>query len=210
MTIEDGTNNARMLLVEIATSACQPTTRLSWTVQGVLAPRVRVLEAHVNEEIERGRTSHNVADCELLPKAAVMVALREAPTTAPAAVKFALVAPAGTVTLAGTVRAVSDELSKTVWLDLTVWLNVTAQAEVKGVYNNGGVQLKVLTVIGVPIVMVPPEPAAVMPAPSGEAASVPVTPIATLVVTAGDRVTVTTATVPLAIVFSLIPKSIQR
>lgn len=86
------------------------------------------------------------------------------------------------------------------------------QVELPGVKNVEGLHVKDLTLgcCEVVTVMLPPEDVVVMPEPVADVASAPVTPIDRLPAADGDSVSVTTATTPFEMVFTLIPVSRHR
>jgi hypothetical protein len=140
----------------------------------------------------------------------VIAAVWVLPTVKAEAVKFALLAPAGTVTLAGTVTTVVPANVTFSPPAGAAALNVTVQLAFAGVTREPGVQVSAWTVVAGGChpftVIVPPLPDTIATLP------LPVAPIGLLTPTATDpllvlaaRVAVATATTPLAIDVAFIP-----
>ena len=180
-------------------------------VQTLEVPAASVDGLHCREARANGSNRFSEVVWELEPSAAVTIAVCPAVTAAAAALKVAMEAPAGTVTDIGTARFELLSLSATAVLEAAAWFKVTVQVELAGVLRDAGLQLKPLTPTGkAPVtVIVPPIPVVGKAAPANEAASVPVTEIEVLLVTVGERVTVTVATTPSGIIYGLTPVSKQ-
>jgi len=115
------------------------------------------------------------------------------------AVNVAVVAPARTVTEAGTVRLALLLESETDVLEATADVIVTVQLEVPPEFNVVGAQPTLLRAGGVTTEMLPPVPLAETLLPLGAAADTFVTAMFTVPEAVADRVALTTATTPLAI-----------
>ena len=123
-----------------------------------------------------------------------------------------LVAPAATVTDAGTVRlALLLDSETTAPPAGAAWLSATVQVEVPAELSDPGLQLRLLTVtLTDPVtVIVPPVPLADRPDPLADAKTTPVTPIGTVPDALPASVTATVATVPFWIMFWLGPERIH-
>jgi hypothetical protein len=165
--------------------------------------------AHCRYEIVLGPLRDSVAVWEMPPRVAVITAVCAALTPTAVALKEALVAPAETVTEGGILRFALLSLSATVVLEGAGWLTVTVQLVVVGVLKAVGLQVSEFKLKGSPpvTVMVPPVPVVGMALPAIEAPNVFVMEIEVLLVTVGERVTVTMATTPFETTFELIPVS---
>lgn len=110
----------------------------------------------------------------------------------------AVVAPADTVTEAGTVRATVLLLeSDTVAPEPpAAWFKVTVQEVVPGALTVVGLQVRLLTVTGTGTVMLPPVLVRVRGVPAGEDATVLPTPMGMVPEADAAKVTFTTAAVP--------------
>jgi len=123
------------------------------------------------------------------------------------AVKFADVEFAGIVTEPGTVRAAALLESVTVAAAAAGWLKDTVQLEVPLLFNEVGLQERLLTPVWL-VVMVPGAPVTVMAEPSAAAPMVLVTDMAALA-TPEARVTFTKATMPFDIRLAFRPDNTQ-
>ncbi len=122
------------------------------------------------------------------------------------AVNVALVAPAGTVTDAGTV--VSGLLLESVATIPPVgaaWLRVTVQVEEPAVVSAAGLQFRLLMLTGTPTVMLPPVALEAMLVPVDDAAETADTLIGIVPDALADRVTLIVASVPFWIVLAFNP-----
>lgn len=122
------------------------------------------------------------------------------------ATKVALVAPVGTVTAAGSVKFgeldVNVTVAPLVALIVTVHVLVPPAIKVAGEH-----EILLMVAVGAVALTVPPVPVNGMAVPSGAAPSPLIMPIAALLLP--DRVAVTVAAIPLAIVFAFMPDAIQ-
>ena len=158
------------------------------TVVGAIRDRVAVLEAPLYVAV-------TVADWLLVIEAAV-------------AVNVVLVAPAATVTDAGTLNAPLLLESATAAPPLGApCVSETVQVDVPAEFTVVGLQLRLLMFTGLRTATLPPLPLTVRAVPLGEAPSVFVSPIGTVPVAAPDSVTLTTATVPFWMMVEFDPTS---
>jgi hypothetical protein len=183
---------------------------VSVTVQVVLAFALRLAAAHCREETAGktvvGATRLMIEVLETPFKVAVMVGFSLAVNALAAAANVALADPTGTVTVAGTVRLAELDFRLTVApvMALTVTVHELEALGAKVV----GAHARLLSVMaGAVTPIVPPVAVTAIGSPAA------VEPIAFVRLTVApllpDRVTLTVATLPLAIVVAFIPYATQ-
>ena len=164
----------------------------------------------LGEQVTEVKPTDAISDTEAvreLPfKLAVTTAVWSLVIVPAVAVNVLELRPAAMVTEAGTVSA-PELLDRATAAPLppAAWLKETVQEEEPAVLSEVGEQDNPVTVgFGSIAVMVPPVPLIGIPVPLAEAPSVFDTPITVPIVTAGEIVTVTSATMPfcIALVFS--------
>ena len=207
---EAGAVNSVLLSVTVTTALPAGAALLSVTVHVLdeLAPRLVGL--HANDDTVTAATRLMLAVCEVLLYAAVTTAVASLPTAPVVAANVAVVAPANTVTEAGTVNTV-----------LFVLVNVTTALPAGAAAVKVTVQLPLLKPAnaathvreetpaggaGAPPVTVPPVPDDAIDWPALDAAAVLVTPMM-VVVTPAAMVRLTTATAPFATVLVFMPEA---
>lgn len=214
-TVTDpGTLTLPLLLVIVTARPPVPAAALKVMVQAELPGAFTLAGEQDNPESCPGATSESVAVRVTPPAAAVMVADWLVATVETVAVKFAVVAPAGTVTEDGTVTL--ELLSDVVTAKPPVGaapLKVTVQAELPGLFTVEGEQLNpdsVTAGAGGAIEMEAPVPVRVSGVPAAVVAvnALNVTGMVE-VAAAGEIVKVTVASCPLGITVALIPNTRQ-
>ena len=206
-----GTLSAAAALLDRFTVAALAVAFVSVTVQVALWPVPNVTGAQLSDDSCAGAARFSVKVCELLLALAVTTAVWSVTTDPTVAVKTAVVAPAGTVTLAGTVALAllleSDTAKPPVG---AAALDVTVQEEDPGAFTVPGEQLTVFNVTGgesCMIVIAAPAPRAGIGALDGSVASTPVSVTGELVlVVPGAIVKVAWATDPFAMAVLFSPK----
>jgi hypothetical protein len=142
----DTGNNPLLLLLRF-TVAVPVGTPVSVTVQVVVWPVPSAPGAQLTEDSVAGATRFKLKVCDIPFAVAVNVAVWFEPTDATEAVKPAMVPPAPTVTLAGTVAfaLLLDNVTRSPPPGAAA-VSVTVQAELPGAFTLAGVQLTLLTV----------------------------------------------------------------
>jgi len=155
-----------------------------------------------------GATRLIVALCELLPNVAFTVADCDVVKVPAVALNVAEVAPAATVTDAGTVNVVLLLVSVTALPPAgAAWFRVTVQVLEALGPRLAGLHATLDTCNGTaPPVTVPPVAETVIPAPDGDDPILPLTPMAVLVAPAAI-VRLITATVPFGIIVAFMPET---
>lgn len=146
-TVTDAGTVKALLLSEIATlTPPLGALLLNVTVQVLIPPANTLGEAQLSPVNVMGATNAREKTCELPFRLAVICAVWSALMLPAVAVKFAVVAPAGTVTIPGTINAVllAVRLTFVPALGAAV-LTVTVQLAVPGALTAPGVQLNPLT-----------------------------------------------------------------
>jgi len=145
------------------------------TVQLDDVPEVRLVGKHESPVTCGGAITTMLNDFDTPPAFAVTLAVWSVEGEETVAVKFALLCPAGTVTLEGTVTLVVLLESPTATLAAAVAASVTVQDELPGAFTLEGEQARELNAAdtGWFTVIVPPVPEAVMELPAAVAATIP-------------------------------------
>jgi len=168
-------------------------------------PEFTLVGLQVREETSVGATRLKVAAWDEPFKVAVTVALWLVVIVPRVAVKFAEVLLAGTVTAAGTVSVALLVESATMAPPAGAgWFKVTVQVLEPPDRTLAGLQLRSVKATGMATVMVPALPVRGMGAP-GAAAAMPFVTLMDVALEAGERVAVTTATVPFWMMLALSP-----
>ncbi|HUI58056.1 MAG TPA: hypothetical protein VLY04_23945 [Bryobacteraceae bacterium] len=208
-TVTDAGTVTTVLLLVSATAL--PPVGAAWfsvTVQVLeaLGPRLAGLQASAVTVV--GAVKLIVALCELLPKVALTVADCAVVKVPVVALKVAEVAPAATVTDAGTVNAVLLLDNATALPPAgAAWFSVTVQVLEALGPTLAGLHAKPVTCTGdAPPVTVPPVADIVIPVPEGDDPILPLAPIAVLVAPVAI-VRLTTATVPFGMIVAFMPEA---
>ena len=181
------------------------------TVQALVAAEPKVVGVQVTEASATGADKVNETVGEALPRVAVSTAVPFALMVPAVAVKLAEVAPATTVTVAGTLRAgLLLDSPTTVPPVGAAALKLTVQADVPDVASEVGLQLKELRLTACTTDTIPPVAEIGRDVPPAVLATGFVTPIVVVCeVVVCESVTVTVATTPLEIVLRLSPAAKQ-
>jgi hypothetical protein len=204
---EAGTVRAAALLESDTAAPLEPAALESVTVQEEVPAEVRLVGVHDNELTSVEGTTEIDAVEELPFKAAVTTASWLVETEPAVAENVTDAAPDSAITDPGTVRA-ELLLDREIVVALAgTGLKNTVQVDTCDVFNDPGLQVSPVT-CGIRAVTVAPVPVMGRDVPLAEAPSVPVTPIAVLIVV-GASVTVTTATTPFCMTLEFSPAMMQ-
>jgi hypothetical protein len=198
-----GTTRAGLLLDSATLAPAGGAALVRVTVQALVAPEVNVVGLQVTEASAAGADKLNETAWEALPRVAVRTAVASELIVPAVALKLALLDPAKTLTVDGTVRfGLLLESPITVPPVGAAPLKLTVQADVPAVASKVGLQLKELR-LGADTV--PPVAEIGMDVPSAVLA----TGFVTTIVVVSETVTVTEPTTPLEIVLRLSPTARQ-
>ncbi len=169
-----GTKRALLSLLKI-TVKLGGAALLIVTVQLDDVPEVRLVGRHESPVTCGGAMTLRLNDFDSPPALAMRLAVWSVEGEETVAVKFALLCPAGTVTLEGTLTLVLLLDSPTATLAAAVPVSITVQDEPPGAFTLEGEQERELNVAdtGWFTVMVPPMPDAEMELPAEVAATTP-------------------------------------
>jgi hypothetical protein len=205
-----GTTRLELLLERVTATPLEGAALFKPSVQVLLPAPVMLVGLH-DKEVTWPVAFSVMLAVWLTPNAvAVMTGVWVAVTALAMAVNPALDDPAAMVTLAGTVRLVLLLERATAKLDGAAMFKVTVQEILPAPVMLDGAQARLDTAVGWLMVMVEPAPVPVMGCPAVVDPATVVTEMALEVeAVEGERLAVTCATTPLAIVFWFDPSRMQ-